>query len=505
MDFVTIFGFVVIIVFGIVYLISRKIAKKRELENDNKSKKVELAKGEVRRKEDSEIPRKDIFNFIEFEKIVDNMIVQDKGSRYTMVIQCKGVNYDLMSEIEQISVEEGFITFLNTLKFPIQLYVQATAIDLKKSLNSYKNNLENLEDEFFRSDEEYKKLSKDLNSDYDDLLKAQVDREKYANILEYAEDITRYVEKLGLNKHMLQRKFYIILSYYKSEVAAIAEFTSKEIHDICYRELYTRAQTIISGLMSCSVVGKVLTSNELAELLYISYNRDDEKLIDVKTALESGFYRLYSTSKDIFEKKEELMKKEISEEAGRRVKATIQAAIEEGIIKTSEDLEEEFEEGADVEAINIINSSDLDSNTKEILNEKIAQNHVIGVEKRKREKGKDNLEEENLLEEKNEPLNNNKIEVLIEEDKNESLKNEVVKSNEVSEVSIKKQPEEIANNKYEEKLNIKIEGGLRDKKSEIESKLEEKMFREKFNNDFEEKNENLNNNESSNDDDELII
>ena len=139
--------------------------------------------------------------------------------------------------------------------------------------------------------------------DFQKVKEAKDERDKYFRILDYAEDITRYVERISLNKHVLQRKFYIVLSYYKSEVNTTSKFNDSELHDICFRELYTRAQTLISSLATCSVTGKVLNSNELAELLYISYNRDDEKLMDIRSALDSGFYRLYSTSKDVFEKK----------------------------------------------------------------------------------------------------------------------------------------------------------------------------------------------------------
>ena len=49
----------------------------------------------------------------EFEKVEDNMIIQKKG-KYLMVLECQGINYDLMSEMEMASVEQGFIEFLNT-------------------------------------------------------------------------------------------------------------------------------------------------------------------------------------------------------------------------------------------------------------------------------------------------------------------------------------------------------------------------------------------------------
>ena len=67
--------------------------------------------------------KQSIFNFMEFDNVEDNMIVQKNGNRYLMVINCQGVNYDLMSGVEKNSVEEGFVQFLNTLRHPIQIYI----------------------------------------------------------------------------------------------------------------------------------------------------------------------------------------------------------------------------------------------------------------------------------------------------------------------------------------------------------------------------------------------
>ncbi len=57
------------------------------------------------------------FDFMEFNGVEDNMIVQKNGKRYIMVIECQGINYDLMSQMEKVGVEEGFQQFLNTLRF----------------------------------------------------------------------------------------------------------------------------------------------------------------------------------------------------------------------------------------------------------------------------------------------------------------------------------------------------------------------------------------------------
>ncbi|MDF2865785.1 MAG: hypothetical protein K0R72_602 [Clostridia bacterium] len=389
---ITVIGLIVMGVFGIFYAVFtwKGSADSKTKHSGNTSKITPNKTGDLnkaagfKKNNLSDVQRKDMFNFINFEKIMDDMILQEKGNKYTMVIQCKGINYDLMSEVEQLAVEEGFITFLNTLKSPIQLYVQARTIDLKTSLNIYKSKVNELNQKLVDSDDRVRKLSDNINTNENELREANVQRERLLNISEYAQDITRYVERLSLNKHLLQRKFYIILSYYKSDVNSTANFSQEEIHDICYRELYTRAQSIIGGLQACSVSSKVLNSNELAELLYISYNRDDEKLLDIKTALDSGFYRMYSTTKDIQDKKRESMQKIIQEEAMRRVEDAIRQAIDNGIIKSKDETVEEFENEADIAAVKVLEDTNIKPEDKRKIQEIIVENHNKGVEERQK-------------------------------------------------------------------------------------------------------------------------
>ena len=106
-----------------IYLMKPKNIKEKDEsdrvigDSSDEKKKIEQNYGKFT----TNLTRESIFEFMEFDEIVDNMIVRKNGTQYIMVLQCNGVNYDLMSEQEKISVEEGFVQFLNTLRFPIQL------------------------------------------------------------------------------------------------------------------------------------------------------------------------------------------------------------------------------------------------------------------------------------------------------------------------------------------------------------------------------------------------
>ena len=45
-----------------------------------------------------------------------------------------------------------------------------------------------------------------------------------------------------------------------------------EIQELVFSELYTKAQAIIRSLAISGVIGKVMSSIELADLLYVAYN-----------------------------------------------------------------------------------------------------------------------------------------------------------------------------------------------------------------------------------------
>ena len=116
----TVVGIIIVVIILAVVLVVMTMKEKKE--NDTRETKKVDDEVDVAR------AKKSMFKFMEFDGIEDNMIVQDGGKRYLMVLECKGVNYDLLSEVEKNGVEQGFISFLNALKFEVQLYVQTRMI-----------------------------------------------------------------------------------------------------------------------------------------------------------------------------------------------------------------------------------------------------------------------------------------------------------------------------------------------------------------------------------------
>jgi hypothetical protein len=130
-----------------------------------------------------------IFSFMEFDKIEDNMIVQKNGKRYLMVVECQGINYDLMSRVEKVAVEEGFQQFLNTLRHPVQIYTQTRTINLENSIQTYRAKVQEIEAELEKEKRKYQQMVNSDNYSEDELKAAFFELTKTTNLYEYGKDI----------------------------------------------------------------------------------------------------------------------------------------------------------------------------------------------------------------------------------------------------------------------------------------------------------------------------
>ena len=389
-DLVMLIAFgVVLLVIGVYYIYDK--IKNNNAKGNNVGKTSGVDKVSGVKKVDKAVEQKDMSGFIKFDKIANDMIYQNNGERYTMVIQCKGINYNLMSELEQMAVEEGFIMFLNTLKFPIQLYVQTRSVDLAENIRTYKARAKEFIQKQSDITAKYNEIEEDVDSTQEEIDYMRKEKIKYSNIAEYASDITRYVERMALNKYMLQRSFYIVFSYNKSELATAEKFSKEEYEDLCYRELYTRARGIIGSLTTCSVNARILNSNELAQLIYVSFNKDDANTMNIKDALDSGIFRLYTSSEDVMKKRQQMLDDELDRQSKKRVEEAVRQAIEKGLIVTEAESNEAVQKEIDRRALKMIDKSEVDTKTKVELKNIIKENRKARVKAIEEEKTKSNL------------------------------------------------------------------------------------------------------------------
>ncbi len=301
---------VFILIVLLAVLVFLKFFAKNRKENSDENNELKKRKTKV----ESMYSIQSIFDFMEFDKIEDNMIIQRKGKRFVMIVKCQGINYDLMSGVEKTSVEQGFIQFLNTLRYPIQIYVQTRTVDLTGSISTYKQRVRNIGNNLAQKEFEYNQKVRSGEYTGRGLEKEKFEVTKARNLYEYGMDIVDNTERMSLNKNILSKQYYVIISYYPEETNN-SIYSEDEVRNIAFSELYTRCQSTISLLSVCGIQGKILDSIEIADLLYAAYNRDEAEMYDLKKAINAGYDNMYITSPDVLEKRMKELDKQIEIDA----------------------------------------------------------------------------------------------------------------------------------------------------------------------------------------------
>jgi hypothetical protein len=201
-------------------------------------------------------------NTLQIAEIRDGVVIMSDGS-FRSVIMAKSINFDLMSQQEQEAVEYSYQGFLNSLYFPVQIFIRSQRVDLQPYLE---------------------KLDK-IRTEHDNMLLALL-----------MEDYIDYMDQLSQQTNIMDKKFYIVVPYFpipgdtraavansKNFFSGVVElFSNKEQHVVVNEatlekaktELRNRVQAVLGGLMQCSVKALPLDTQELIELYYDTYNPD---------------------------------------------------------------------------------------------------------------------------------------------------------------------------------------------------------------------------------------
>lgn len=180
-------------------------------------------------------------DFLPFVDIQDEMI--DLGNhQYRMVLECTSINYDLKTAEEKYIIESGYGRFLNSLSFPISIFISTVEIDNKIYL-------EKLKADYDRTVQETPALFEYVHQNYQDM--KQLNRQ------------------LGVTR---QKKKYIIIPY--DEANELTMQTEEEKYNNARKELYGRAHIVQDALLSLSIEARVLSDTKLMDLIVRTYHRN---------------------------------------------------------------------------------------------------------------------------------------------------------------------------------------------------------------------------------------
>lgn len=211
-------------------------------------------------------------NALQIGEVRDGIVIMNDGS-FRAVVMCKSINFDLMSPQEREAVEFSYQGFLNSLYFPIQIFVRSQKVDLRPYLEK--------------------------------LDKIRVQQENMLLGL-LMEDYISFLSDIAQQTNIMDKKFYLVIKYpdvdqnirkalktSTSFFAGLGElFTPKKTAHVVIdenalqtakTELRNRVQAVMQGLSQAGIQSLPLDTEELIELYYDAYNPDTATRQQIKS------------------------------------------------------------------------------------------------------------------------------------------------------------------------------------------------------------------------------
>lgn len=202
--------------------------------------------------------------FLDVAEIRDDMAILNDGT-VRAVLLVSSINFALKSVDEQEAIIQSYMTFLNSLEFPVQIVIQSRRMNI---------------DAYMQQLVEQQRVTQN------ELLRAQIS------------DYRAFVGELVELGEIMQKRFYVVVPYdpvtnrrkgffdrlqeaFSPTVAA--KLNAKQLTDR-KEQLSRRAEITAGQLASMSLQAVRLDTQGLIELYYNSYNpdvADEERLSDI--------------------------------------------------------------------------------------------------------------------------------------------------------------------------------------------------------------------------------
>lgn len=200
-------------------------------------------------------------NNLQIAEVRDGIVIMNDGS-FRSVVMVKSINFDLMSPAEREGVEFSYQNFLNSLYFPVQIFVRSEKVDIAPYIE---------------------KLDK-IRAEHDNMLLALL-----------MDDYINYIDQIAAETNIMDKHFYVVIPFLPKESVKkpitesknllsgmFSMFSPTNVHVVidenkleeAKTELKNRVQSVLSGLLECGVQGLPLDTQELIELYYDTYNPD---------------------------------------------------------------------------------------------------------------------------------------------------------------------------------------------------------------------------------------
>lgn len=196
--------------------------------------------------------------FTEIEDIIDDVVILSSFNA-CLIIEVTATNFALLSKDEQDAKILSYASLLNSLSFPIQIFIRSKKIDI---------------------------------SSYLKLLAEEAQKTQNKMLGRHIKLYRDFVEALVKVNTVLDKKFYIIISYSVFE-KGVTERSLKRgsLQKITFfkeakNALSVKAQSLYSQLRRLSLTAKTLKKEELVKLFYEIYNEGSLEISRMQNNIE---------------------------------------------------------------------------------------------------------------------------------------------------------------------------------------------------------------------------
>ncbi len=207
-------------------------------------------------------------SYLTIKEIREDTMIMEAGA-YIAVVAVSSINFALKSTEEQNALVSGYMNFLNSLDFEIQILMQSRKMDIHVYLEQVRKMMERQTNE---------------------LLRVQTQ--------EYIEFVSKLVE----NASIMNKAFYVVVVHYPGlqlgtgkksffsffkKSSAVDELAAKNAKfEEEKQKLDRKVNTVVGGLAGLGMRSTRLATAAVTELLYNSYNLGSAPMVDMSKLSE---------------------------------------------------------------------------------------------------------------------------------------------------------------------------------------------------------------------------
>jgi hypothetical protein len=183
-------------------------------------------------------------NFTEIKDISQSTVFLQGGNACAL-IEVSSVNFYLLSQEEQEARVYGFMSLLNSLSFPIQIYIVSKNIDVSAYLS---------------------------------LIDQKISSEKRPRIQDHLRTYKTFIQSLIKSKSLLDKKFYVVIPFSNLELGPLPAGATHTAHaDHTQRivdALINKRGQILTQLNRIGLASRVLPDDEIIKVFYEVFNQE---------------------------------------------------------------------------------------------------------------------------------------------------------------------------------------------------------------------------------------